>query len=42
MLLDNIMDPHLRGAMRRDYIRAMLENQAKTKSNKKDRSQAEE
>ena len=39
MLLSNIMDPHLRGSMRRDYIKAILENQVKTKSNKKDRNQ---
>lgn len=39
MLLDNILDPHLRGSMRRDYIKAILENQVKAKSNKKDRNQ---
>lgn len=33
MLLSNVRDPHLRGSMRRDYIKAILENQAaKSKS----------
>jgi hypothetical protein len=35
VLLSNELDPHKRGSMRRDFIRAILENQvSKSKMNK--------
>ena len=37
MLLSNIHDPHLRGSMRRDYIKAILESNIKPKT-KEDRN----
>lgn len=37
MLLANIHDPHLRGSMRRDYIKALLEQSIKPKT-KEDRN----
>lgn len=38
MILANILDPHLRGSMRRDYIKAILESNVKIKGKKEDRN----